>query len=255
MSNPNGPVRRRRIAGEPKPVVEPAETKRRLVPKAPRKPVPAKTVPAKPADLAKAPVYKSTAPPSSAPSGSPVAATAVAKPTRAKTLLPPRTEWRWFIPLCLLALGAVVFGAFFAVKGISDFREQRGIEASNTKAAAAAGKAAETIFSYNYQELPKHATDSLSLMTPKYQKAFKEFDSVLTDVATQTKAVILSQSRNAAALPCGDECMSTKASILVFIDQAKANVDSKAPSVLGNRMVVYMVKRDGRWLVDNIRAL
>ena len=253
MSNPNGPVRRRRIAGEAKPAVEPAEARRRLIPKAPRKPITPK-----PVAPAKAPVAKTASPVSSAKA--PVAAvptteTKTAKPARAGISLPPSTEWKWFLPLALIAVAAVVFGAVFAVKGVSDFREQRGIDSSNSRAAAKAGEAAEAIFSFQYNKLPEHLAKSKDFMTPGFQKEFDKIAPALTELAPQRKIVVKAQSRNAAALECGDECSSTKASILVFLDQARLIGDSKVPTVFGNRIVVDMIELNGAWLVNNIRAL
>lgn len=248
MSNPNGPVRRRRIAGESKPTVEPPETKRRLVPKAPRKS--AAVAPTK------APIYAGVQPPPKvAPTGPPVALTKTSRSAGTKLPFPPRTQWRWFIPLALVAICAVVFAVVFAIRGVSDFREQRGIEASDTKASAAAGAAAETIFSFQYDKLDQHLTDSKALMTPGFQKEFDKIAPALTELAPQRKIVVEAQSRNAAALECGNECSPTKSSILVFLDQARLIGDSKVPTVFGNRVVVDMLKLNGAWLVSNIRAL
>lgn len=257
MSNPNGPIRRRRIAGEPKPAAEPAETRRKLIPKAPRKPAAKPVVPAKP-PTSKPAVSKDrasppkSAPPKAAPAAEPVAST---KPAEARFSVPPRAEWRWFIPLTVVALAAVVFGAVFAVKGISDYREQQGIEAANATATAAAGKAAESIFSFRYDRLDQHLTESKALMTPTFKKEFDKIAPALTELAPQRKIVVKGESRNAAALECGNECSPTKSSILVFLDQARLVGDSKESTVFGNRIVVSMVKTDGVWLVNDIKAL
>lgn len=252
MSNPNGPHRRRRIAGEAKPAVQPAETKRKLIPKAPRKPAAKPVVPTKP-PVSKPPVSKDwPSPAKAAPAAAPVAST---EPAGARFSLPPRAEWRWFIPLTLVALAAVVFGAVFAVKGISDYREQQGIESANANATAAAGKAAESIFSFRYDQLDEHLTESKALMTPTFKKEFDKIAPALTELAPQRQIVVKGESRNAAALECGNECSPTKSSILVFLDQARRVGDSKVPTVFGNRIVVSMVKTDGVWLVDDIKAL
>lgn len=255
MSNPNGPIKRRRIAGESKPAAVPAETKRKLVPKTPRK-APRKAVTADPVPSTKAPIYAGAQPPpKTAPTGPPASLTNLAKPARAKVSLPPRTQWRWFIPLAFVALCAVVFAVVFAVGGVSDFRQQNGIEASSTKASAAAGSAAETIFSFRYDKLDEHLVASKALMTPAFTKEFDKIAPALTELAPQRKIVVQAQSRNAAALECGDECSPTKSSILVFLDQARLVGDSKVPTVFGNRIVVDMVKLNGVWLVNDIRAL
>lgn len=261
MSNPNGPIRRRRIAGESKPAVEPTETRRKLIPKAPRKSGAAKPSaliappPIKPLPIKPPPIKDVPTPNRPAPTGSPVSPDKPVVPARTKISVPPRQDWRWFVPLTLVAVAALVFGAVFAVKGVADFRDQRGIDGANTKAAAAAGKAAETIFSFQYTALPKHLTDSKALMTPNFQKEFDKIAPALTDLAPQRQIQVQAQSRNAAALECGNECSPTKASVLVFLDQARLVGTSKVPTVFGNRIVVDMVKRNGAWLVNDIKAL
>jgi Mce-associated membrane protein len=61
--------------------------------------------------------------------------------------------------------------------------------------------------------------------------------------------------RNAAAIECGDKCRPDRATVLVFIDQARVADDAEKPTVFGNRIKLMMVEQDGRWLVDNIDAL
>lgn len=249
MSNPNGPVRRRRIAGESKPAVEPAESKRKLIPKAPKK-----------IGIPKPSVAPSSAAPPSRPAaaaGSSVAAKVSSPPAprRARVSLPPRSEWRWFIPVTLLAIAAIVFGAVFAVRGVSDYRQERGIDEAGSQAASAAGKAAETIFTYRYDKLPEHLANSKELMTPAFQKEFESLAPALTELAPQRKINVMGQTRSAATVVCGNDCSANKASILVFLDQARLVDDSKTPTVFGQRMVIEMVKLNGTWLVNEIKAL
>lgn len=246
MSNPNGPVRRRRIAGESTPSVEPVESKRKLIPKA--KPA-AKKTPAAKSAVKKAPA------PIPARESAPVRENPAAEPARRGVALPPRSEWRWFIPLAVVTLAAVVFGAWFGYQGVKDFRAERGMEASNNAAAAEAGKAAERIFSFQYNKLPEHLSESKALMTPSFKKEFESIAPALTELAPQRKIQVKAEVRNAAALECGNECSPRKASILVFVDQARLIGDSKTPTVFGNRVEVSMVKSGGTWLVDGITAL
>ena len=61
--------------------------------------------------------------------------------------------------------------------------------------------------------------------------------------------------RNAAAIECGNTCRADQATILVFIDQARVADGAKQPTVFGNRIELKMVKLDGAWLVNNVKAL
>lgn len=233
MSNLHEPTQRRRIAGEAAPSMRKAERRKSIGPAA--RVTPARTAAKKPA----------ANPPT------------IAEPrlTFEKIRVRPRLQWRRLIPLIAVAVVAVIFGTVFAARGVSDYREQHRIGASNAVAAAAAAKAAETIFSFDYTALDEHLTASDVLMTRTFKKQFDKIAPALTDLAPQRKIQIKAKSQVAAAVECGSACSTSKASILVFLDQARLIGDSTTPTVFGNRIIVDMVNHDGTWLVNNIRAL
>lgn len=264
MSTPNGPSRRRRIAGEGAPTVTPPGTKRNIVPKPAKKKAadkaPAPKIAAKRAPVGKAPVVKEPARLVDTPVADTKRVRAESAPTTAKVPKvpfnrPSRTNLIGLAPFILVAVAALVFGVVFGVKGVKDYQADRGIGAASTKATSAAGTAAETIFTYQYNKLDAHLKESKKLMTPKFQKEFESIAPALSDLAPQRKIVVLSKVRNAAAVECGGNCSPDKASVLVFLDQARLVGDSTTPTVFGNRIVVDMVKSHGKWLVSNILAL
>lgn len=228
----NVPSPRRRIAGEGKSA---AGVKKASVPKKARvgkKPVPA--------SRAKPPALDVT---SAALSGS-------GSFTRS---LPPAREMRWLIPAALVSIAALVAGALIAVQGISD--RGNGIESSNSQAATAASAAAETIFSFRYDKLPTHLSASKKVMTKSFTKDFDKIAPALTELAPQRKIVVQAVTRAAAATECGSKCSTSKANVLVFVDQVRQVGGEKEPTVFGNRITMSMVKQDGAWLVNDIRAL
>ena len=264
MSDSTGPVRRRRIAGEAPPAA-PAPA-----PKAPVK----KSRAAKAGAAAKAsPTVKKAAPVAQAPAvatpatrrttvAKPVTAPAVprpstdgrddAEPRRAAGSRPSRRDLAWLVPATLLALASLVAGIYLVINppgGTDD------VETTDRQASAAAARAAETIFSYRYDELDDHLKASKALMTPTFAKEFDKIAPALTELAPQRKIVVEAAAREAAALPCGDDCSSTKADVLVFVDQARLVGDAAQPTVFANRIKVSMVKDSDGWRVANIRAL
>ena len=68
---------------------------------------------------------------------------------------------------------------------------------------------------------PEHLKDSKATMTPSFAKKFDSIAPALQDLAPQRKIQVKATVRNAAAIECGDKCNSDKATILVFIDQAR----------------------------------
>ena len=117
---------------------------------------------------------------------------------------------------------------------------------------SAATAAAETIFSYSFDKLPEHLTESKKLMTASFAKDFEKIAPALDEIAPQRRVQVEAVGRNAAALSCGDECSPGTVNVLVFLDQARLVDGSKQPDVIGNRKMVH---RGGVWLVADIRAV
>jgi hypothetical protein len=159
------------------------------------------------------------------------------------------------IVLVGVAVLAVVFGAFFGYRGVTDWRETHGVDGAHDKAAEAAASAAETIFTYRYDRIQQYLDDSSDVMTSSFAKDFESISPALRDLAPQRKIQVQATTRDSAAMSCGDDCRRDRATVLVFVDQARLADGSEVPTVFGNRVEMTMVERDGRWLVDDIKAL
>jgi hypothetical protein len=236
------PPRRRRIAGESKPGV------------AAPKPLVKKGAKPRPTSKTKTP-KTSTAPAPEAPSrpaALDVPTTATAARTRRFRV--PSVSGR-LGALVALTAAAVVFGAVFGVKGLMEWRDDSGIVEAHEQAATSAASAGETIFTYQYNQLDEHLKDAKAIMTPSFAKKFESIAPALQDLAPQRKIQVEATVRNAAAEDCGSRCSADRATVLVFIDQARVADGSEKPTVFGNRIELMMVERDGRWLVNEIKAL
>ena len=241
MSSPQ-PPRRRRIAGESKPgapAPKPSVVKRaaKLRPPSKTQPPPPKTA------TPEAP---------SRPVTPPVSPAATETPTR--RLRMPRVSGR-LGSLVALTVAALVFGAVFGIRGFLEWRDDSNVVEAHEKATTTAASAGETIFTYQYNELDEHLKDSKAIMTPSFGKKFESIAPALRNLAPQRKIQVKATVRNAAAIECGDECRSDRATILVFIDQARVADGAKEPTVFGNRIELEMVNVDGSWLVNDIQAL
>lgn len=293
MSTSDGrPPRRRRIAGESKPGEQPPTTPAKKVV---RRPVARPGAPASaPAEPAAAPEPEATAPAAprvaprvgrrpdkgtpeaSAPERTtlegtaPVAERETSEQAR-KDPVPARGEdtddtvvavgasgRRPDVPtlvLAVVALAAVAFGVVFGYRGVADWRATHGVEGAHAKAAEAAASAAETIFTYRYDQLEAYEKDANDVMTPSFAEDFRTISPALQDLAPQRKIQVEATTRDAAPENCGDDCRRGRAEVLVFVDQARLADGSSTPTVFGNRVQMTMVERDGRWLVDDIKAL
>ncbi len=243
MSTPKPP--RRRIAGESKPGVPAPKTS--VVKKA-----------AKLRPTSKPQTQKATTPKASPPEAPPrPVAPEVSPPTAdssTRRFSVPRVSGR-LGALVALTVAAVVFGAVFGIRGLMEWRDNSGIAEAHEKAATTAASSGETIFTYQYNQLDDHLKDAKALMTPTFAKKFESIAPALQELAPQRKIQVKATVRNAAPIECGDTCRADRVTVLVFIDQARVADGSKEPTVFGNRIELNMIERDGRWLVNNIKAL
>jgi Mce-associated membrane protein len=248
MSDPTGPVRRRRIAGESKPA---APVNKPLTRQAPARKAAARKAAAQKAAVPTPPA-KSVATPKVAR----VPKVAVSSPASESSGGSTGLDLRWLIPTVLVAVAALVAGVWLTVSGVQHVRGGGDdLDASHAQAVSAAGSAAETIFSFSSDKLKEHDSASKALMTKSFAKDFDKVAPALTELAAQRKVVVKAVSREAAPQACGDECSPDKVTVLVFLDQARLLASSKQPTVFANRISVSMVRTDDGWLVSNIRAL
>lgn len=262
MSSSDKPVRRRRIAGESgasapappttskRPVVKKPVGRRPVAPAAePEESAAPASAPATPARPVRPAVRKDRSEPK--------------QPKQPKEPKPPkqprdrsgptRRDLLIVLPLALVAVVSMVFGTRTLIDGLRG--GDNDVAGAHAKASAAAGAAAETIFSFSYDKLDDHLATSKAVMTPAFAKDFEKIAPALTELAPQRKIVVKAVTREAAAQACGNSCSADKAEVLVFVDQARLVGGSKEPTVFANRIKISMVRTDGTWLVSDIRAI
>lgn len=192
------------------------------------------------------------------PKAKPAASTTTdlpAAPPRLESVRAPRTKPSIALVVLLAsAIVSVAFGGFGAWHGFNGWRDSSIVE-SRVAAADAATSAVETIYTYRYNKLDEHDRAAQAAMTPKFAKTIPPTTKVLKKLAPARRTQVKAVARYAATKECGDSCSPDKATVLVFFDMATANADSEKPTVVSPRLDVVMVKRDGKWLVDNIKWL
>ncbi len=105
------------------------------------------------------------------------------------------------------------------------------------------------------QARQQHESTSKTLMTTSFAK---EFEKIAPALDRDRTADARSWSRPSRArlppLSCGDECSPSKVNVLVFLDQARLVGSSKEPTCSPTASRSRWSRRDGGWLVDDIRA-
>jgi Mce-associated membrane protein len=221
---------RRRIAGESKPDIgrQPAEAAKPLIPTFRRR-------------------GEAASPKSSPePSGSAV----VRKPSPLIALF---RSPKALALIGVLAL-SLAFGAFGTVTGIHTWNADS-VSGNRSEATDAAETAAETIFTYRYDQLPQYLSAAQATMTPANAKKFKTVFPAFRKLVPQRKIQMKGVVRNAAVVECGESCSPDKATVLVFLDQARLADGVKKVTVFPLRFKMEMVKRHDRWLVGDIKNL
>ena len=236
-NTPGGPSKRRRIAGE----VKPADAST-----APASDTPKSKVKLSKPKLPKRPAEEPQLTTTADLPAAPARPDAVRVPRRRPSVL--------LVALLILAIASVGFGAFGVWRGVENWRSNN-IAETRAVAADAAASASEKIFTYRYNELDEHMRESQATMTPKFAKKFRAISPALNALAPQRKIQVKAVVRHVATKECGDKCSPQKATVLLFVDQARLSADTDKPTVFGNRIEVFMVERNGTWLVDDIKAL
>lgn len=155
-----------------------------------------------------------------------------------------------------LLLVAVVAEAVLLVRGQLEARaEQQRAEALDsalTDAPARAEKAAAALLSYSHTSIDEDISRATPFLTADYSE---DYESTMRDVvagpAKQTKATVTAEVLSTAVVDAGSE----RTDVLVFVNQETESTNSDEPRTALNRAILTMVKRDGAWVVSNLKGL
>jgi Mce-associated membrane protein len=149
---------------------------------------------------------------------------------------------------------AVVVVLVLTVGAVLGIKAWQGKEAEDARdqAAAAGRKAAETALSYDYRDLDKSFAAARSTMTPDFAAKFDETAKVAGELATKTKATVKADVREVGVR----DGNADRVTLIIFVNQTTTSTITKgSPRVDLNRTRFTMVRKDGRWLVQEIAGL
>jgi Mce-associated membrane protein len=150
-----------------------------------------------------------------------------------------------------LAVAVVLVLTVAVVLGIKAWQGKQAEDARD-QAAAAGRKAAETALSYDYRNLDKNFAASRATMTPEFAGKFDETAKVAGELATKTKATVVADVREVGVRD-GD---ADRVTLIIFVNQTTTSTITQGkPRVDLNRTRFTMVRKDGRWLVQEIAGL
>jgi Mce-associated membrane protein len=163
---------------------------------------------------------------------------------------------RAVVVLAVLVVAVVAYDLIFWAKldqSAAQVQDQRrSAAAATTDVPAQAERAAEQILAYRYDRLQADADAAKDFMTDDYARSYQStVDDLLAAPASQVKAQVTATVKESGVARSGPG----EVDVLLFVNQTSSTTLEPEPQTALNRVVLTMVERDGRWLVDEITAL
>ncbi len=149
--------------------------------------------------------------------------------------------------LAVLVLLAAVGVGYLAVS----LRDADAGEAAAETAQVTAARYAEQLLSYDYAHLDRDFSQAQQLLTDGFRKQYIQATNVVRNEAVQDKAVIKASAVATSVVSAEPDEVKT----LLFVNQTTTTGKGNRPSIDLNRVVVTLVRQDGRWLVSDLDAL
>ena len=128
---------------------------------------------------------------------------------------------------------------------------QNSLNADRTSAVATAKADANDVATYSYLHLHRDFGRVESESTPAFRRSFIRSSDSLSKVLVQYKA-----TASAKVLAAGvSSISSTKAVVLLFVNQSVANSTQQGVSTDDSRIEVTLVRGDGRWLLQDLKLV
>jgi Mce-associated membrane protein len=152
--------------------------------------------------------------------------------------------------VAVLAVIAVVVAVVLGLQARQDAR----IADAREQAPAAAERAAQAIFAYDYRHMPADLQRAKPYLTAKFAKEFTANFTLLekqkdgtAGPAIQTKTVVKSTVPGTAVVDAEDNVVR----VLAYVNLTSTR-PGRAPQIFQNRVTMKMVKQGDRWLVDKV---
>jgi Mce-associated membrane protein len=148
-------------------------------------------------------------------------------------------------------LGAVV-AALIALVLVLYFswQHQRDENSARDAAVAAAKSFALDFGAYDYQHLDTEFQEVAQKMTPDFAKSYLETSDKLKSTFVQYKTQVTARIQGWGVTSAS----TSKATVVVFLDQTVRTAQSSTPRIDRNRLEIQLAHTDGKWLVAKLLA-
>jgi Mce-associated membrane protein len=144
----------------------------------------------------------------------------------------------------LTATGVIVAGQWWLAVQRADRQQE-------TIVHQAADRAVERVLSYDYRRLDEGAAHTRRLLTDDFQQQYTSLHDEVQRSAPELKASITAVVRQSTVLEADDD----SARVLLFVDQTTVSRELNGPRLDQSRVLATLVRQDGEWLVDSVRAV
>jgi Mce-associated membrane protein len=150
----------------------------------------------------------------------------------------------------LLVVAAAVLGLGFW--DLREVREQDQVDEAAREAPAAAERASAAILSYSYTSLDADERAAKRYMSPAYAKEYDDtFDRLVRPNAAKLKAKVEAEVKASGVAHADPH----RVNVLLYVNQTTTSTaNGGEPQLALNRVMLSMVERGGRWLVNDITS-
>ena len=152
----------------------------------------------------------------------------------------------------LLVLVALLVTALVAVVVLwrenADLTDSQDLAVAEQTATEEASRIAVAMTTYDYRSVEKDFAWIDEDGTDRFQDTFSESTKPIRQLVTRTRATATGKVSDAAGTAEDPDHVE----VLLFVDQVLKRSGDSRSSVDSNRVVMQMVYRGGRWLVDDV---
>jgi Mce-associated membrane protein len=124
------------------------------------------------------------------------------------------------------------------------------LDAARAAATEAANTFALDFGTYDYQHLDTEFQEVAQKMTPDFAKSYLQTSDKLKRTFEQYKTQVTAEIQDWGVMSAS----TSKATVIVFLDQTVLTSQSTTPRIDRNRLEIQLVHTDGKWLVSKLLA-
>ena len=154
----------------------------------------------------------------------------------------------WLVVVLVVALVAALVGVALLWKQNRDLAQDRDLQQAEAAATQEASRIAVSMTSYDSKSVNKDFAWVHDDGTAKFEQDYAKSTATIRKLIVRTGAHAEGRVSEAA----GTATDPTHVTVVLFVDQTLQRPGDRQPSVDSSRVVMDMVRSNGRWLVNSV---